>query len=152
MHILRTISWSLLLWSGLLAVVVNSWCLMILRKLGTTRYLPRAYWSCVLFGSAGDAALVFAGLLRMVAMIVVFPFFYVLVFAYTGRAEALVGLALGALHGLLAGFLLPLAARRCAGAHPPGLFGWQLGRATPLVLLFVHAVYGSLLGYIYVNG
>lgn len=125
---------------------------MIFRKAGATIYLPRAYWSCGLFGSRRDAALLFGGLVRMIAMIAFIPVLYVFVFAYTDRAEASIGLVAGLLHGLLAGMLLPLVARRCAGAKPPGLLGWNLGRATPVVLLLVHAVYGSLLGYIYVNG
>ena len=142
----------LLVWSGLVAFVASTWLLMALRRLGVTRYLPRAYWSCALFGSTRDSALLLGGLLRSIAMIAVIPFLYAFAFTYADRAEALVGLCFGLVHGLLAGLLLPLAARRCGGALPPGLLGWNLGRATPLVLLFVHAVYGTLLGYIYVNG
>ncbi|MGQ0562452.1 MAG: hypothetical protein ACT443_11320 [Gemmatimonadota bacterium] len=152
MTLLTTISWPLLLWSGLTAVVISTWVLTLLRRAGATRYLPRAYWSCGLFGSTRAASLLLAGALRMTALIVIFPLAYSLLFAYLDRAEAIVGLSAGVSHGLLAGLLLPLAGRRCAGAQPPGLLGWKLGRATPLVLLFVHAVYGTLLGYIYVNG
>ena len=147
-----TLSWALLVWSGLVAFVASTWLLMALRRAGVTRYLPRAYWSCALFGSTRDTALVFAGLLRSLAMIAVVPFLYALAFSYADRAEALVGLFFGLGHGLLAGLLLPLAARRCRGAVPPGILGWNLGRATPFALLLVHAVYGALLGYIYVNG
>lgn len=125
---------------------------MMLRQLGATRYLPRAYWSCALFGSVRDSALLVSGLLRMIAMIALVPVIYAIVFAYLGRAEALSGAIVGALHGLLAGIILPFAARRCSGANPPGPLGWNLGRATPIVLLLVHAVYGTVLGYIYVNG
>lgn len=145
-------SWTLLLWSGLVAFVASTWLLTALRRIGATRYLPRAYWSCALFGSTSDAALLSAGLLRSVMMIAALPFLYALVFAYAERAEALVGLTAGLIHGALAGLALPLAARRCSGALPPGPMGWNLGRATPFVLLLVHAVYGTLLGYIYVNG
>lgn len=149
---LERFSWTLLLWSGLTAVIVSTWALMIFRKLGATIYLPRAYWSCALFGGTGDFALIAAGLLRLLAFIVLFPALYAFIFEYTGRAEALIGALIGAGHAVLAGAFLPLAARRCRGAKPPGLFGWNLGRATPLVLLVVHALYGTLLGYIYVNG
>lgn len=125
---------------------------MILRQFGATRYLPRAYWSCALFGSVRDGALVVSGLLRMIAMIALFPVIYAIIFAYVGHAEALTGAIAGGIHGLLAGVILAFAARRCSGAKPPGPLGWNLGRATPFVLLLVHAVYGTLLGYIYVNG
>ena len=149
---MRTISWTLVLWSGLTAVTISTWLLMVLRSMGATLYLPRAYWSCGLFAGTGNASLIFAGLLRMIAMITVIPFIYAAVFVYTGRAEAIVGLMIGLAHGMLAGMMLPLAARRCTGAKAPGVLGWNLGRATPFVLLFVHAVYGSVIGYIYVNG
>lgn len=148
--VLRLISWPLLLWSGLVAYVLSSWVLMVLRKLNATRYLPRAYWSCAIMGGVSDAALVFAGFIRMLAMVAIFPIVYAVAFAYLGRAEALIGLIIGAIHGTLAGILLPLAARRCAGASPPGLLGWRLGHATPLVMVFVHAVYGAALGFVYV--
>ena len=125
---------------------------MLLRSLGATRYLPRAYWSCALFAGTGNASLVLAGLIRMMAMVALFPFVYAAIFVYTGRAEALVGLLIGLAHGFLAGLMLPLAARRCPTAHAPGLLGYNLGKLTPLILLFVHGVYGSLIGYIYVHG
>jgi hypothetical protein len=150
--VLITLSWALLVWSGLVAFVASTWLLMALRQAGFTRYLPRAYWSCALFGSTRDAALLFAGLVRSLAMIAIIPFLYALAFSYAERAEAIVGLIFGLVHGLVAGLLLPLAAARCKGALPPGVLGWSLGRATPVVLLLVHAVYGALLGYIYVNG
>jgi hypothetical protein len=146
------LSWALLIWSGLVAFVSSTWLLMALRRVGATRFLPRAYWSCALFGSTRDSALVAAGLVRSLTMIAVIPFIYAFAFAYVERAEALTGLVFGLVHGLVAGLALPFAARRCAGALPPGVMGWNLGRLTPLVLLLVHAVYGTLLGYIYVNG
>lgn len=149
---LTSISWPLLLWSGMTAIIVSTWLLMLLRSLGVTRYLPRAYWSCAFFGGAGNISLIFGGLLRMIAMTAFIPFVYAAIFTYTGRAEAVIGAMIGLAHGLIAGMALPYAARRCASAKPPGFMGWNLGRATPVVLLFVHAVYGSLIGYIYVNG
>jgi hypothetical protein len=145
------LSWPLLGWSGLTAMVLSSWTLMALRQLGATRYLPRAYWSCALFGRTGDVALVLAGLVRIVALTAIFPIAYAAAFVWLGGAEALTGLAGGLIHGLLAGLLLPLAARRCRGANAPGIMGWNLGRLTPLVLLFVHAFYGTVLAYVYVT-
>ena len=148
---LLELSWPLLAWSGLIAMVLSSWALMALRQVGATLYLPRAYWSCALFGRTGNVALALAGLVRMVALVAVFPIAYAVAFAWVGRAEALVGLIGGLSHGLIAGLLLPLAAARCAGARAPGIMGWNLGRATPLVLLFVHAFYGAVLAYVYVT-
>jgi hypothetical protein len=147
---LITLSWPLLIWSGLTAFVFSTWLLMLLRKVNATRYLPRAYWSCALTGSVGDFALMFGGLVRTVAMVAVFPIIYAMIFTRIGRAEAVVGLIIGLVHGLVAGLALPLAARRCEGAHPPGLLGWHLGRITPIVMLVVHGAYGAILGYVYV--
>ena len=144
------LSWPLLAWSGLTAFVLSTWFLMLMRQLGVTRYLPRAYWSCAITGGVSDAALLLAGLVRAGAMIIIFPMLYAVLFARFADADLVSGAALGLAHGFLAGFALPLAARRCGGAHPPGLLGWRLGRATPLVILFVHAAYGALLGYVYV--
>ena len=150
LEFIRSISWALLTWSGLVGLVLSSWLLMLLRKVGATRYLPRAYWSCALFSSTRDASLVSAGVLRMVLLIVAFPVAYAVVFTTLGRAEAVVGAIAGAVHGMLAGLTLPLAARRCSGAVAPGFMGWNLGRLTPLVMVLVHAVYGAALGYVYV--
>ena len=147
---LEVISWPLLLFSGLVAYVASTWLLMALRRFNATRYLPRAYWSCALFARAGDFALVIAALIRLVAFVALFPLLYTLIFRRLGSAQVLAGAAIGAVHGLLVGLLLPLAARRCQGSRAPGLFGWYLGRATPLVLLLVHATYGAIIGYIYV--
>ena len=143
-------SWPLLVWSGLIALLVSTWLLMLLRKLEVTKYLPRAYWSCGLFGATGNGALVFAGLLRMTLMITGFPVIYALIFTRLHDASALNGALIGLAHGFVAGAVLPLAARRCGGAMAPGLLGWRLGKATPVVLLAVHALYGAVLGYVYV--
>lgn len=138
------------MWSGLIALFISTWLLMILRKLEVTQYLPRAYWSCGLFGGTANAALLFAGLLRMILLITLVPVVYALIFARLHDASALNGALIGIAHGALAGAVLPLAARRCGATLAPGLLGWRLGKATPLVLLFVHAAYGAVLGYVYV--
>jgi succinate dehydrogenase/fumarate reductase cytochrome b subunit len=150
LNFLDEISWPLLAWAGMMAYVMSNWTLMLLRKLNATRYLPRAYWSCLITGGAGDFSLVLAGFVRFLIMITLFPLAYALIFARLGRAEALTGALVGLCHGILGIVMLPLAARRCASAHPPGLGGWRLGRATPVVLMFVFAIYGALIGYIYV--
>ena len=59
----------------------------------------------------------------------------------TARTRALVGPLASLLAALIAG---------CAQAPTPGLLGWRLGPATPLIMLGVYALYGATLGYVYV--
>lgn len=152
MHLLHSISGPLLIWSGLIAYIVSSWLLVLLRRAGATAFSPRVYWACGLFGSTRGAA-VFAGrVLRVVAFTIVVPLPYIVIFEFTRNAGVGFGAALGILHAIVVGITLPIIASRarCRGAPQPGLFGWRLGRATPLLIIFVYALYGAALGYVYV--
>jgi hypothetical protein len=147
-----SISLPLLLTSGLTAYIISSWMLVFFRLLGVTRYSPRLYWACGLFGSVRGGAMFAGRIARAIALGIAAPLVYAITFEVIGNAELPLGSALGIIHGILVGIILPLVARRdnCAKAPAPGLFGWRLGAATPLVLLFVYATYGAALGYVYV--
>jgi hypothetical protein len=85
----------------------------------------------------------------------VFPGVYAAVFQLMGRAELPGGLFLGAVHGLIAGVLLPVVGRgnpcvRSRTLLRPGLFGYRYGAFTPFGLYLFHVAYGALLGYFYV--
>jgi hypothetical protein len=69
-----------------------------------------------------------------------------------GNAELPMGAIVGSIHAILVGLALPVVARRegCTQAPTPGLLGWRLGPATPLIILLVYALYGATLGYVYV--
>lgn len=149
---LLAISLPLLITSGLTAYIVSSWMLVLLRVVGLTRYSPRMYWACGMFGSVRGAALFAGRAVRGVALTLCFPLIYAAVFELVGNAELTFGAILGLLHAALVGVSLPLIARRagCTKAPAPGLFGWRLGAATPLLMLFIYALYGATLGWVYV--
>jgi hypothetical protein len=142
----------LLITSGLTAYILSSWLLVLVRLLGVTRYAPRAYWACSLFGSVRSAAMFGGRVARALALALFIPTAYAIVFEIIGNADVPVGAVLGVAHGIAVGVLLPVIARRprCTSAPHPGLFGWRLGAATPLLLLFVYGVYGATLGWVYV--
>jgi hypothetical protein len=151
-RIVFSISLPLLILSGLTAYVISSWLLVLLRLLGATRFSPRLYWACTLFGSSRGVAMFGGRVARALGMTLLVPALYAVVFELMGRAELVQGAVLGSAHGVLVGAFLPLVARRnaCSSAAAPGLFGWRLGHATPLLLLLVYALYGAALGYAYV--
>lgn len=92
-----------------------------------------------------------------------FAIVYFLLFNSVGRAGAWLGLLVGVVHGifLLTVFLplLPHIHPRMATVYdgptlkqrlqPPGFFGLNYGRRTPLITLLGQAVYGLLLGIFY---
>lgn len=146
------ISLPLLILSGLTAYIISSWLLLFMRVIGLTRFSPRIYWACGLFGGTGGGAMFAGRAARALALSIVFPFLYALGFELLGNAELPLGAALGAGHGVLIGLTLPLLSRRegCRRAPKPGLFGWQLGRANVVLIPLVYAAYGAILGYVYV--
>jgi hypothetical protein len=149
---LLAISFPLLLMSGLTAYIVSSWLLVFLRAVGATKFSPRQYWACGMFGSTRGPAMMAGRLSRAVALSLFVPFWYALVFEYAGNADLPFGALLGLGHGVLVGITLPFIGRRqgCAKVPSPGLFGRRLGAATPLFLLLVYGLYGATLGYAYV--
>lgn len=146
------ISLPLLITSGLTAYIVSAWLLVLMRLLGFTRYAPRTYWACGLFGSMRGAAMFAGRIARAVALTVVVPLGYAIIFEVVGNADLPLGAMLGLLQALLVGAVLPIIAARprCRNAPTPGLFGWRLGAATPLLLLFIYTLYGATLGWVYV--
>lgn len=146
------ISIPLLITSGLTAYIVSSWTLVVLRVLGATRLSPRTYWACGLFRSMRGSAMFGGRVMRALTLSIAVPFVYALIFEIIGNAELPVGAMLGLLHGALVGITLPIVSRRagCVKAPAPGLFGWRLGPATPLLILLVYSLYGATLGYGYV--
>jgi hypothetical protein len=152
LSILRAISWPLLAASGLTAYIVSSWLLVLLRLVRATTFAPRVYWACGIFGSTHGAALFAGRVLRAIAFTLLIPLLYVIVFEIIGNAELAFGALLGSAHGVFVGITLPIIAARhgCAQAPSPGFFGWRLGGATPLLIIFVYALYGATLGYVYV--
>jgi hypothetical protein len=146
------ISMPLLITSGLTGYILSSWLLVLVRLLGITRYAPRTYWACTLFGSQRGMAMFGGRVVRALALASFIPLGYAVVFETVGNADVPLGAVLGVAHGIVVGIALPVIARRprCTDAPHPGLFGWRRGAATPLLLLFVYGVYGAALGWVYV--
>ena len=147
-----SISWPLLFWSGLVAYITTSWVTVLFRALRATLYSPRLYWASKAFGNTRGGAMFASRIMRAVALTVLVPIPYAIVFEVVGNAELLFGALLGLLHAILIGLTLPLATDSSGsrGAPAPGLFGWRLGAATPFIILFVYSFYGAMLGYVYV--
>lgn len=92
-----------------------------------------------------------------------FGFLYAVLFESIGRADVVLGATIGLLHGLIliiAVFPLlpsvhPRMAREDEGPssrrvlEPPGFFGRNYGRATPLIALAAQVLYGAILGAFY---
>ncbi len=89
---------------------------------------------------------------RALALSLIVPALYAVAFEIVGNADLPLGAVIGLAHGAAIGILLPVIAGRagCTKAPSPGLFGWRLGAATPLLLLLVYGLYGASLGWVYV--
>jgi hypothetical protein len=140
----------LLLWSGCAATLLVVVLAYVLRWAGLTRLEPVRHTAGLLADGAGSGA----GRLSALALLlltggVLLPFAYWLIFTLAGRADWLLGLTTGALQGLLFGLIFPALPRRDATLPRPGLFGYRLGWFTPLALLGLHALYGAVLGQLY---
>jgi hypothetical protein len=141
----------LLFWSGLVAYIGFSWLLISLRLIGLTSYTPRSYWAARVVGNTRGFAMFVGRVLRAFVSTVLVPLPYVAAFELVGNADLRFGALLGLLHGILVGFTLPVIAGASSRSSPsPGLFGWRLGYATPFIMLFSYAFYGTILGYVYV--
>jgi hypothetical protein len=148
------LSWPLLLWAGFSATIAVTWLAFVARRFGWTRLSPVRVLGCFFASNAdGVGSRLIGTLLHFAAGGIVLPLIYGVIFELTGQAEIPFGLALGALHGIIAGLALPLITSQahCTGVpRDPGIFGWRLGLATPPGLLLAHALYGGVLGYVYV--
>jgi hypothetical protein len=148
------LSLPLLVWAGFAATLIAEWLEWMARAAGWTRHSSARVMGCLVVSRRDARRTWLMGVvLNMLVGAVVIPLAYGVVFETTGRADAINGLIIGLLHGVVVGAALPLIARagRCTGAlAAPGLFGWRFGRLTPFTLLFVRMVYGAVLGYVYV--
>jgi hypothetical protein len=140
----------LLLWSGCAATLLVVVLAYVLRWIGLTRLEPVRHTAGLLADGSGSGA----GRLSALALLlltggVLLPFAYWLIFTLAGRADWLLGLTAGALQGLFFGLIFPALPRRDGTLPRPGLFGYRLGWFTPLVLVGLHALYGAVLGQLY---
>jgi hypothetical protein len=95
-----------------------------------------------------------------------FALVYAAAFETSGRADLLLGLLIGLVHGVfvvVVGLpLIPVFHPRMATEgwgpqptrqlEPPGNLGLNYGLSTPLITLAAHLVYGAILGFFYGGG
>jgi hypothetical protein len=147
-------SWSLLLWAGFAGTFVVTWLAFVGRSYGWTRLSPARILGCVFSADPEAFGTRVLGIgVHLMAGGVVLPLLYGALFEWMGRADVLLGACLGLAHAVIAGILLPVvvAYGHCAGpGRDPGLFGWRLSAVTPVAFVLAHALYGALLGYVYV--
>jgi hypothetical protein len=147
----------LLLW-GLIATVAMTTILQASQGLGLSR-LSLPFLVGTLF-TANRSKAVVLGFIAYVIGGWLFAMLYFLLFVSIGRATWWLGAIVGFLHGvlLLAGALpvLSYAHPRMASEHdgprktyllePPGFFGLNYGRRTPITTLLGQMIYGLALG------
>jgi len=147
----------LLLW-GLLATVAMTTILEGSQGLGWSR-LSLPFLAGTMFTGNRNRAMVIGFIVYTLGGWA-FAMLYFLLFASIGIATWWLGALLGLLHGLFlltCGLpLLPFAHPRMASEHegprrtyliePPGFFGLNYGRRTPLTTLLGQTVYGGTLG------
>jgi hypothetical protein len=147
----------LLLW-GLIATVAMTTILQGSQGLGLSR-LSLPFLVGTVFTANRNRAVV-VGFIAYVIGGWLFAMLYFLFFASIGQASWWLGALLGCVHGILllvgALPLLAYAHPRMASEHdgprqtyllePPGFFGLNYGRQTPLTTLLGQTVYGATLG------
>lgn len=147
----------LLLW-GLIATVAMTTILQGSQGLGLSR-LSLPFLVGTVFTANRNRAVV-VGFVAYVIGGWLFAMLYFLFFASIGRATWWLGALLGCVHGILllvgALPLLSYAHPRMASEHdgprrtyllePPGFFGLNYGRQTPVTTLLAQTVYGATLG------
>jgi hypothetical protein len=147
----------LLLW-GLIATVAMTTILEASQGLGYSR-LSLPFLAGTMFTGNRNRAMVIGFVVYALGGWA-FALLYFVLFASIGIATWWLGALLGTLHGLFllacALPLLPYAHPRMASEHdgprstyviePPGFFGLNYGRATPLTTLLGQALYGATLG------
>lgn len=145
------LDWSALVWAGFVATTLSASLFWICRMLDLTTFSPTAQLGCLFFDdprtplsdSLGFVLLYLVGSLLL-------PRIYLEILPGFGKAGWETGALLGGVQGALMVAFLPLlgtisACVRRGKMPPPGRFGLEWGRATPLVILTGHVLYGGLL-------
>lgn len=150
------IGWAIALWGGVAATLFATGLIAGALRAGWTSFDPIRTLGCIIATRPDSGMALAAGsVLHLILGSAVFPAVYAVIFELLGRADALTGAVIGGIHGSIAGLCLPafVARTRCGRARrapDPGIFARKLGTLTPVGILSVHAIYGAVLGFIYV--
>jgi hypothetical protein len=158
---MNEMSWERYIFWGFASTIVLTLVMRLSRDIGYTRMdIPLMLGT--IFTSNRDKAK-WLGFLFHLVMGWLFSFFYVVAFVTSGLFHWWFGLLIGLIHGLfilVVGMsILPSIHPRMATEHqgpdpthqlePPGFLALNYGRKTPIVTLFAHLVYGTILGFFY---
>ena len=152
------ITWHTIVASGFVATIVLTCMMAAVTGLGWSRLNLSLVLGTVVTADRERAIL--WGMLINLAAGWLISGIYAAIFETIDHAGILAGATLGTLHGLaVVAILLPVLpsihprmASEFSGPtpharlEPPGFMGLNYGRWTPLAIIFVHMVYGALLG------
>lgn len=151
---------TILLW-GFAATVVLTSIMAVSKPLGISR-MDIPFLLGTMFTANRNKA-PFYGLVSHMIIGLVFALLYAALFETSGIANWWFGMIIGFVHGafVLSAGLQVVSAFHPRMAHPyqgptptkqlqpPGFFGINYGRGTPVVTLIAHMLYGSMLGFFY---
>lgn len=145
-------SWSAVVWAGFIASVLAACVFWLFRSFEWTRYSPTRNLGCLFFDDPRLPAAETTGvLLFLVLGSTVGAALYAALMGALGGAGWGRGLLLGLLHGAAVAGLLPWTTKpsrcvRMGRLPPPGYWGLDWGRATPVLVMAGFGAYGALLG------
>lgn len=145
-------SWGGIVWAGFVAGVLAASVMWVFRALGLTRFSATGQLGCLVHDDPRlpmTETLGF-GLFLLLHATLLAALFAALLGGLGGPGWG-TGLAAGGVFGFLVAAALPWLARasrcvRMGRVPPPGRFGLEWGRATPVALVAGYAVFGSVLG------
>lgn len=144
-------------WAGFVAVIMAAVVFWIFRAFRLTEFSPSIQIGCLFMRNPAHPGTETTGFLLLVLLgSSLVPFVYQRLFALLGGPSWLLGLGLGAVHGLLAAALLPAfgtisACIRAGAIRAPGPMGTKWGWLTPFAMVLGHGLYGAICGAILQN-
>lgn len=147
-----TITWSAILWAGLVATTLAASFFWLFRTFSWTQFSPSSQLGCLFFRNPRIPAVEVVGLAVLFLLgSTILAWMYAAVLGQTGGISLRGGALLGAVHGGVTVVALPFigtisACVKSGYLPPPGRFGLGWGRGTPAGVVAGHAVYGAALG------
>ena len=147
-----TITWSAILWAGLVATTLAAACFWLFRTFGLTEFSPSAQLGCLFLGNPRLPLTESLGLVLLFVLgSTLVAWAYAAVLQGAGALSPGGGALLGLVHGAITVAALPVlgtisACVRSGFLPPPGRFGMAWGRWTPAGVMAGHVVYGATLG------
>lgn len=145
-------SWGEIVWAGFVAAVLAAAVMWVFRTLGLTRLSATGQFGCLVYD---DPRLPMTETLGFGLFLLLHATLLALLFRAALRGAGGpgwgTGVAVGGVFGFLVAAALPWLARasrcvRLGRLPPPGRFGLEWGRATPVALVAGYVVYGGVFG------